>query len=187
MNVALRKPMSLDAFLAWERKQERPFEFDGFAPVAMNGGTVAHSEIATNVVEALRRGLRDGPCRVVRGDVKVVVAGRVRYPDVAVTCSPVTSDADILPEPVVIFEVLSASTAAIDRIVKNEEYRATPSIRHYVMLEQTRAAATLFSRLGDDWVGHVLTGDSSLALPEIGIALPLQDAYAGVTLPAEAD
>ncbi len=106
--------MSLDAFLAWERKQERPFEFDGFAPVAMNGGTVAHSEIATNVVEALRRGLRDGPCRVVRGDVKVVVAGRVRYPDVAVTCSPVTSDADILPEPVVIFEVLSRSSSAGD-------------------------------------------------------------------------
>ncbi len=114
MSAVLRIAMTLDAFLAWERTQDRPFEYDGFAPVAMNGGTVAHSEIATNVVEALRRGLRDGPCRAVRGDVKVVVAGRVRYPDVAVTCSPVTSDADILPEPVVVFEVLPRSSAAGD-------------------------------------------------------------------------
>ena len=187
MSTALRKPMSLDAFLAWEREQDRPFEFDGFAPVAMNGGTVAHSEIATNIVEALRRHLQGGPCRAFRGDLKIVVAGHVRYPDVAVTCSPVASDADIVPEPVVVFEVLSASTATVDRIVKNEEYRATPSIRHYVMLEQGRQAATVFSRAGEDWIGHVLTGEVDIALPEIGVALPLRDAYAGVTFPESTD
>ncbi len=43
MNIALRKPMTLDEFLAWEREQELRYEFDGFAPVAMTGGTVAHS------------------------------------------------------------------------------------------------------------------------------------------------
>ena len=185
MSAALRQPLSLDDFLAWERRQERPFEFDGFAPVAMNGGTVAHSEIATNLVEALRRQLRSGPCRAFRGDLKIVVAGRVRYPDVVVSCTTVGDDADILPEPVVVFEVLSPTTAAVDRIVKNQEYRATPSIRHYVMLEQTRAAATLFSRQGDDWVGRVLTGDTTLAFPEIGVALPLHEAYAGVTFPPD--
>ncbi len=77
MSELLRQRMSLDEFLAWERKQDRPFEFDGFAPVAMNGGTVAHSEIATNVVEALRRQTRGGPCRASRGDLEIVVAGRV--------------------------------------------------------------------------------------------------------------
>ena len=180
MNVALRRPMTLDEFLAWERRQELRYEFDGTRPVAMTGGTVEHSEIATNLVEALRRRLQGRPCRAFRGDLKILVAGRVRYPDAAVTCSPVPRGTDIVPEPVVVFEVLSASTAATDRIEKNEEYRLTPSIRRYVMLEQARQAATVFARTGDGWAGHVLTGDAVLAMPEIGVELPLAEAYAGI-------
>ena len=45
MNVVLRKPMSLDAFLDWEERQELRYEFDGFQPVAMTGGTFEHSAI----------------------------------------------------------------------------------------------------------------------------------------------
>ncbi len=172
--------MTLDEFLAWERRQDLRYEFDGARPVAMTGGTVEHSEIATNLVEALRRRLQGRPCRAFRGDLKIVVAGRIRYPDATVTCSPVPRGTDMIPEPVVVFEVLSATTAATDRIEKNEEYRLTPSIRRYVMLEQARRAATVFSRAGDDWAGHVLTGDAVLAMPEIGVDLPLAEAYAGI-------
>ena len=55
----------------------------------------------------------------------------------------------------------------------------------YVMLEQDRMAATVFSRAGDDWVGHLLFGpEAVLALPEVGIdAIRLPDLYEGVTLP----
>jgi Uma2 family endonuclease len=81
--------MTLEAFLEWERRQELRYEFDGFKPVAMTGGSINHSIIATQVVGALNAGLRR-PCRAYRGDVKILVAGRVRYPDAAVTCSPWT-------------------------------------------------------------------------------------------------
>ena len=175
--------MSLDEFLAWERDQELRYEFDGVQPVAMTGGTIEHSEIATNLVEALRRRLRGQPCRAFRGDLKILANGRIRYPDATVTCTLPARGADIVPEPVVVFEILSPSTASIDRIEKNQDYRLTPSIRHYVMLEQTRQAATVFSRAGDDWVGHVVTGDVVLRLPEIGIELPLREAYIGVEFP----
>ena len=180
MNVALRRPVTLDEFLAWERRQELRYEFDGTRAVAVTGGTVEHSVVATNLVRALEDRLRGKPCRAFRGDLKVVVAGRIRYPDAMVTCSPVPRGTDVIPEPVVVFEVLSASTAATDRIEKNEEHRLTPSIRCYVMLEQTRRAATVFARAGDDWVGHVLTGDAVLAMPEIGVDLPLAEVYAGI-------
>lgn len=43
MNLALRKPMSLAEFLAWEERQELKYEFDGVGPVAMTGGTLAHA------------------------------------------------------------------------------------------------------------------------------------------------
>ncbi len=37
MSVALRKPMTVAEFLAWEERQELRWEFDGFQPVAMTG------------------------------------------------------------------------------------------------------------------------------------------------------
>lgn len=183
MSVALRRPMTLDEFLAWERGQELRHEFDGVRPVAMTGGTVEHSVIATNLVRALEDRLRGAQCRAFRGDLKIMAAGRIRYPDAMVTCTPVPRGTDVIPEPVVVFEVLSASTATTDRIEK-EEYRLTPSIRRYVMLEQTRRAATVFERVGDDWAGHVLTADAVLAMPEIGVELPLVELYAGITFAA---
>jgi hypothetical protein len=39
MSIAQRRSMTVDEFLAWERRQELRYEFDGSAPVAMTGGT----------------------------------------------------------------------------------------------------------------------------------------------------
>jgi Uma2 family endonuclease len=183
MDQALRRPMTLDEFLAWERRQDLRYEFDGFEPIAMTGGTLGHSAIASNLDFALRHRLRGSPCRAFRGDVKIVVADHVRYPDAVVTCSPAPPTTEIVPEPVVVFEVLSASTARTDRTVKNAEYRATASIQHYVMLEQSVAAATVFTRAGEDWIGRLVTGiDAVLDLPALNIRVPLGEIYAGIEL-----
>ena len=37
MNLALRKPITLAEFLAWEERQPLRYEFDGVGPVAMTG------------------------------------------------------------------------------------------------------------------------------------------------------
>jgi len=49
-------------------------------------------------------------------------------------------------DPVVIFEVLSASTAGDDRTIKLAEYKSLPSVRRYVMLEQDRVFATVITQ-----------------------------------------
>jgi Uma2 family endonuclease len=185
MNVALRKPMSLQEFLAWEEQQELRYEFDGFQPVAMTGGTYSHALIQGNLITALGTRLRGRPCRVIGSELKVAVAGSIRYPDATVICSPVRREATVATEQVVIFEILSPSTAMIDRIVKNQEYRDTPSIQRYVMLEQDQKAATIFTRTGEDWVGHVLSGEVVLEMPEIGISVPLGELYEGVEFAAQ--
>jgi Uma2 family endonuclease len=77
--------------------------------------------------------------------------------------------------------VLSQSTASKDRIVKNREYQTIPSVQHYVMLEQDQSAATVFTRAGDDWAGHILDAG---AMPEIGIEVPLAEFYEGRDLSA---
>ena len=63
MNVALRRTMTLDDFLVWEANQPEKYEFDGFGPVAMNGGTMAHDTIRMNLGSQLVVRLRGKTCR----------------------------------------------------------------------------------------------------------------------------
>ncbi len=185
MNVVLRKPMTLPEFLDWEDRQEIKHEFDGFAPVAMTGGTVAHAMVGRNLVAILVARLRGRPCQPFGSDLKIQVGGSVRYPDAFVVCSPVPPNAKIVHDAVVIFEVLSDSTARTDRGRKNEEYRDTPSVLRYVMLEQDSMRATVFAREDGRWVGSILSGDAMLAMPEIGIEIPLAELYEGIDFPPE--
>jgi Uma2 family endonuclease len=187
MNIALRKPMTLEQFLAWEDRQELRYEFDGIQPVAMTGGTFAHALIQSNLISALNARLRGKPCRAIGSHLKIAVAGRIRYPDAFVTCTPVPNNAKVITDPVVVFEVLSEGTAREDMFAKNAEYRATPSIRRYIILEQTQAAAVVFARKGEDWISEVVTDDGVLRMPEIGIEVPLADLYADIDLTAEAE
>lgn len=78
--------MTLAAFLAWEERQERKYEFDGFAPVAMTGGTQGHNGIALTLTRMLRARLRGKPCRPYGSNRKVEVTGSVRYLDAVVVC-----------------------------------------------------------------------------------------------------
>ena len=49
MSMPLSKPPTLEEFLAWERRQELRYKFDGFHAVAMTCGTVNHAAITDNV------------------------------------------------------------------------------------------------------------------------------------------
>jgi Uma2 family endonuclease len=185
MSSTLRKPMTLDTFLAWEERQEVRYEFDGFDPVAMTGGTEAHEAIGTRLRTLLDTALRGTPCHVRGPSLKILVDGHIRYPDAFVTCTRTPRDSTIAAEPVVVFEVLSRSTSRTDRILKVREYLATPSIQRYVILEQTAIAATVLLRAGTAWQTTVLTGSAELAMPEIGVTLTLSDIYADVELPPD--
>lgn len=185
MNAPMRTPVTLELFLAWEDRQPLRHEFDGVRTVAMTGGTAAHALIQINLAIAVGGRLRGKLCRFVGNDLKIQVAGRIRYPDGFVYCGPFQADAKVIEEPVVIFEVLSESTSSTDLITKNAEYAATPSVRRYVVLAQDAIGGTMFERVGEDWTGRLLTADSLLRMPEIGIEVAVAEFYEGVELPAE--
>ena len=176
--------MTLAEFLAWEERQELRYEFDGFHPIAMVGGTRAHASIQANLAIAVGGRLRGTPCRYYGNDLKVEVAGRIRYPDGFVTCTPGAGRDTVEREPVVIFEVLSEGTQRTDWTVKNDEYRATPSVRRYVILDQEAVRATVFAREGEEWLGRILSLGDILAMPEIGISVLLDELYEGVSFSA---
>ena len=119
----------------------------------------------------------NGPLGTASTPIRIGAAGRVNGP-------VGFSDAPVLEDPVIVFEVLRPNPSTTGHIEKNQEYRDTQSIQRYVILEQTREAATVFSRAGDDRIGHILVGGIVLTLPEIGAALPLRDLYEGVVVPA---
>jgi Uma2 family endonuclease len=181
---AVAKPVTLEAFLDWESRQELKYEFDGFQPVAMTGRTAARARIQFNLLGLLFNGLRGHRCQGYGSELKIQVAGRIRYRDAFIVRSPVLPGALVVHDPVVVFEILSPRTFDTDHFERNLEYRDTPSIQRYVMLEQSCRGATVFSRKADEWVGHVLTGDDDLALPEVEITLRLADLYEGVIFPA---
>src|SRR5271166_2225280 len=185
MNLAVPRPMSLTQFLAWEERQELRYEFDGTRPIAMVGGTRAHAAIQRNLAFALTGRLRGKPCQFFGSDLKIKAAeNNCRYPDGIVTCTGGENASTIVSDPVVIFEVLSPSTAADDRIVKAREYQATPSVQRYVMLEQDRIGATVHVRAQDGWSVLVLKDDDTLVMPEIDLAIPLAEFYEGLAFEA---
>jgi Uma2 family endonuclease len=188
MNVAMRRPMTLAEFLAWEDRQEFKHEFDGVRVIAMSGGTAAHAAIQRNLAVALHIRLRGKPCDFYGSDLKFLTAeGTVRYPDGMVVCAPVEPKAKWSENPTVVFEVLSPSTAKTDRIEKAREYEATPSVQHYVMLEQDAAQAVVYRRDGDRWTHDILLADSALALPAIGLEFPLAELYEGIAFETPED
>lgn len=182
MSAALqpRPPETLAGFLDWERHQPFRYEWDGVQPVAMTGGSFAHTEIATRLSDALRAALRGTSCTVVRADLKVMTANRsrARYPDLVVTCSPVGPRDSEVPEPLVVVEVLSETTAAADRGAKRAEYAALPSVRRYVMLDQEEPLALVCDRDGG-FAERVER--ATLAFPELGwVEVPLAALYEGL-------
>lgn len=190
MNVALKKPaMTREQFFPWAQAQDARYEFDGVRPVAMTGGTMSHSDIIGNILSSIKTRLRGTRCKVIGPDAGVAtVGGAVRYPDAAITCRKVDGDSYLVPEPSVVFEVLSRTSGYTDRIVKVREYQAVPSILRYVIVERTSIGLTVLERAdgSQPWTNFALTADDVLRIPEVGIEVPVTEFYEGVEIsPAE--
>jgi Uma2 family endonuclease len=186
MSTAHHQPrMTREEFLDWAAAQKQRYEFDGFQPVAMTGGTRNHSRIAGNINSGLRSRLRGTGCEPLGPDAGVATIGdAVRYPDALVTCTEGPGTDRVVPGVVVVFEVLSPTSGRTDRIEKLREYHAVPSIRRYVILEHTSVGLVVHSRLnGDDpWIATALTNGDILHMPEIGIEIPIAEFYEGTDL-----
>jgi Uma2 family endonuclease len=180
MKVIQRQTMSPAEFLEWEVGQDCKWEFDGFQPVVRAGGSDAHAAIQVNLLAALVPRLRGSPCRTIGSELKVGAGSSYRYPDAFVICTPIALKATVNTIPVVVFEILSSSTAAYDRTTKLAEYKSVPSMQQVVLLEQDRVFATVIARTANGWDHSLVSLDGTLAMPEIGIEVPMAELYDGL-------
>ena len=134
-----KRQYSLDDYFAVEEMSEIRHEYFDGEIFAMSGGSLNHNQIAQNLTRAFDP-LRDRGCRAFLADVRLKTpAGLYTYPDVMVICAPVLFTLDRLQtvtNPVVIAEVLSASTRDYDRGQKFDLYRTLPTLRDYLLVDQ---------------------------------------------------
>jgi Uma2 family endonuclease len=181
-------PLGLDAFLAWEEHRPQRFELVGGVVRLVAGGTEGHDRISGNVCAALRVRLRGSPCSAHQSNLKVVSrsAGAVMYPDAFVRCGPRDDRRTSVDDPVVVSEVLSEGTLKHDLLRKRLAYEAMPSLRRIFYVSTDEARLDMRVR-GEDgvWGDDAAEGlESTAAMPEIGVGLPLAEVYEDTELAA---
>ena len=177
-----------EEYLAAERKAETRNEYFAGEVFAMVGASKRHNLIAANIIRVLGNQLLDRPCNVYPSDmrVKVSATGKYTYPDVVVACEPELFDDaenDTLLNPVVIIEVLSASTEAYDRGKKFEQYQQIASLTEYILVAQEPYRIEQYMRQSDkEWrYSEYHEAEDVIKLSVIGCEIALKDAYAKVT------
>ncbi|MDO9710457.1 Uma2 family endonuclease [Paracraurococcus lichenis] len=177
MNAAPQRRMTADEFIDWADRTDFRGELVAGEPVAMSPERIEHGEVKGTAYAALRDAIRRArlPCQAIVDSVAVRVDdGTVYMPDVLVRCgSRLPRGTIIVPDPLIVVEVLSPSTAATDAGAKLEDYFRIPSVMHYLMLRTDRRTIIHHAR---DEAGGITTRilrSGALVLDPPGLTLDL--------------
>lgn len=178
--------MTLEEFLALEPGQPVRYEFSAGELVAMAGASRAHGTIATNLVALLHAAARRRGCGLYAADMKVVVPAipAVRYPDLVVTCdSRDLADLRVTRSPMLLVEIVSSSTEALDRGAKFAEYREIETLAEFVLVDSRTVHIETFRRRdGYRWLFEEYGPGAVLTLESVDCDLHVDAVYEGVRL-----
>lgn len=149
----------------------------------MPGGTPAHSQIASQINATLTVQLAETDCNVRGSDMGIRTAPDTlySYSDVVVSCATEQFSGNFLLNPLLMVEVLSASTENYDRGKKFELYRQVDSFSEYLIVAQDRIYIEHHVRLDDAWIMKQFTNrENVITFRSIPASLRLRDAYAKV-------
>jgi Uma2 family endonuclease len=97
------------------------------------------------------------------------------------TCHPNNGDKRTVENPCLVIEVLSDSTANIDRIEKLETYQRMASIQQYILVDQTRQKVEVYSRHQNKWLYEMLE-EGKFEVTCLETVMSVDDVYAGLDL-----
>jgi len=174
--------MTVDEWRKLEERSEMKHEYIDGHIYAMAGGSLAHSEIAINVVIALRNALKRGSCHVYNSDAAArLSSAHYLYPDATVTCDQhdhPSRELRAIQAPRVIVEVLSNTTEAYDRGEKFGYYRECPTVQEYVLVSTKRQLVEVYSRTQQGWTAyHVYGPGDEIVLASIDVHFPVAMLY----------
>ena len=183
----LRPPeMSLHGFLRWESTATTRHEFVNGHIYAIAGASRAHGTIAVNLAALIRPAIRKkSGSRAYLAEMKVVPPAQrsVRYPDLVLTCDERDfADEQIARFPKLIVEVLSRSTAALDRGEKFEDYRRIPTLDEYIVIDSTQVLVEVYRRAGEGWAFRDYGPGETFCFESVPLTVNVAELYEDVEL-----
>jgi Uma2 family endonuclease len=182
MNVALRRAMTIDEYLAWgEAQNERQrTELINGQVVVIPPERVVHSRVKGLVHLALLQAVRASglPCEALPDGPTVRIDDHTAYePDVLVYCGePPAANSMLVANPIIVVEVLSPTTAHSDTSAKLIGYFKVPSVVHYLVIDPDDRTVTHYTRDGT----AALLNSGSLRLDPPGIDVAIEALFAPV-------
>jgi Uma2 family endonuclease len=173
--------MNADEFLTWAEGQEGRLELHEGAVVAMSPERVAHNDTKGQVFRTLWGAVEraSAPCRVYTEGLGVRVgAGNLFEPDAIVACGPRPSAHALeITNPLIVVEVLSPSTAAIDHGPKLTGYFSLSSVEHYLILDPERRVVIHHKRGQGDIIETRILSEGSVRLDPPGLEAPVTEMF----------
>ena len=176
MRATLEPRMTVEEFFAWlETQPERPrYELIGGEPVEVSPERILHAKVKSRVWRALDDALAASglPYTALIDGVVIRIDDHTAFePDVSIAADDSLDDDSVLvPEPVLVVEVLSPSTALRDASIKLEEYFRLPTIRHYLIVDADRKVVFQHHRIGDK-IETAIVHEGVIELDPPGIAV----------------
>jgi Uma2 family endonuclease len=184
MKTAAYSTLSENEYLAYEAHSPVRNEYIAGEIFAMTGASIRHNVIALNFASALRAHLKGTPCRALIEGVKLRLRKEQSYfyPDVMVTCENRLQELDnqqqTVEEPVVVIEITSPSTEAIDRREKLRAYRTLPSLKEYLIVSQDQAQVEIYRRRGDiGWDIITYEPGDTVEITSLELKISMSDIY----------
>lgn len=187
----VRRYWTLEEYLEYEEEEGIRHEYIDGEIYAMSGGTDKHSAIIANALIEIGQQLRGTDCQIRTSDMRVKINESVYvYPDFSMVCGKLEfADAKhtMLTNPILVAEVISASSANYDKGAKADYYRSLPSLQAYMIIEQSKVAVQLYTRQNNSWsLQEFKKLDISIPLEMIGCHLPLSEIYRNINFEEDA-
>jgi Uma2 family endonuclease len=190
MNAPVQLTMDKSTFLKWAEGREGHFELKRNVVVMMTGASRNHSRVTKGIMSALDRRLDASHYEVMPTDLAVEIGDGIRYPDVVVDPAGGTGNDLSTSIPILVAEVLSPSSVALDLNIKASEYMSLASLEAYIVAAQDEPRLWIWNReTGAEraWPKvplEVFGKDKSVPVPFLGVDLPMAEIYAAIPDPA---
>jgi Uma2 family endonuclease len=172
--------VTFDQYLASETTSKIRHELVGGQVYAMAGATRAHNRIILNLVRSLDDAAQAKGCRLSAETVKLkIVDTTVYYPDLMVACGPPVHDLYEIA-PCLVVEVLSPSTADLDRREKLGAYLSLASVVMYLIVDPTAHTIQAHSRIEDHWRTTTYVAGESIELICPKVTLSVDESFANL-------
>lgn len=157
-------------YLSWDER-ERIELIDG-EPVMQAAPSTAHQEVTGNLYLALRQFLKGKPCKAYLAPLSVRLNPQeddsdttVLEPDIFVVCDEKkVSKSGCVGAPDLVVEVISPSTARIDRVVKFRKYQQA-GVREYWMIDPDTRSVNVNVLHGGMYMASVYEDGAAAGLP----------------------